>query len=96
MKTLASNNVSSVVLMCLVCWLHLISDLVGDLFMHSLPDVILLYLAASFYTEGVYDRSGSLVGTSRVDATEQPTEYQLCSSSSGVKLLRVQKSIWFK
>ena len=33
----------------------LISDLVvANLSMHSLPDIILLYLAAHFYTEGVF------------------------------------------
>ena len=32
----------------------MISDLVVDkLFMHSLPSIILLYMATTFYTEGV-------------------------------------------
>ena len=40
----------------------LISDLVvADLFMHSLPGVILLYLAAPFYTEGVLDEISLLL-----------------------------------
>ena len=40
---------------CYKPWCILISDLVvANLFMHSLPGMILLYLAMSFYTKGVF------------------------------------------
>ena len=39
----------------------LISDLVANLFMHSLLGIILLYLAALFYTEGVLHKVSSLL-----------------------------------
>ena len=40
----------------------LISDLVvADLFMHSLPGMILLYLAQLFYTKGVLHEISSLL-----------------------------------
>ena len=58
LKTVASYNVSSVVLMCQYArplGHTLISDLVvSNLFMHSLPGTILLCLATPFYTEGVF------------------------------------------
>ena len=53
-------NVSSIVFMYSVYMLRLgcimISHLVvANLFMHSLPGLILLYLAAPFYSEGVFE-----------------------------------------
>ena len=59
LKTVAIANVSSIVFSYLVSVLSLgrilISDIVvADLFMNSFSDMILLYLAALFYTKGVF------------------------------------------
>ena len=58
LKTVTSYYVSSVAFMCSVAKAldHiLISDLVvTNLFMHSLPVMILLYLATLSHTEGVF------------------------------------------
>ena len=57
LQTIASYNVSSVVLVFSMLGLGriLISDLVvANLLVYSIPGMILLYLAAPFYTEGVF------------------------------------------
>ena len=57
LQTIASYNVSSVVFVFSMLSLGriLISNLVvANLLMYSLPGMILLYLAAPFYTKGVF------------------------------------------
>ena len=54
----SSFNVSSIVFTYSVCLSlgHIVISylVVADLFMYSLPGMILLYLAVPFYTEGVF------------------------------------------